>query len=215
MVRTCAFHPGTDIEDLRYSNALAELLSTISSTTSPTNPISLLNTLLISITISSSSSSSSVACRPGKPAQKTSVPGLVLPLHLRLSTVQGFGGEVEEILEVDSAEVHGGGTGVPARGYCVVRHDSPGWWRRCVAARQEYTDTLLCPDPACCPLLSSQLSQKIAWLVYMVIAIFGHCLMRDPCRGKLSFRGTDKGQCHKTSTGKGKRRKTNVSFMYV
>ena len=175
MVRTCAFYPGTDIEDLRYSNALAELLSTISSTStsSPTTPISLLNALLIAVTLSSSYS---VACRPGKPAQKTSVPGLVLPLHLRLSTVQGFGGEVKEILEVDSAEVHGG-TRVPARGYCVVRHDSSGWWR-CVAARQEYTDTLL-SRPGHLPTFIFSIATKDC-----LVGLFVYCNFRSSQRNR-------------------------------
>ena len=104
LVRTCAFPPATEIEHLRYSNAVAELLSPIpsSTSTSPTTPISLLDTLLIGVTLPS-------VARPGKPAQKTSVSGLVLPLHLRLPTVQGLGGEVEEVLEVDGAEVHDGG----------------------------------------------------------------------------------------------------------
>ena len=107
LVRTCAFPPATEIEHLRYSNAVAELLSPIPSTTSttstsPTTPISLLDTLLIGVTLPSVAS-------PGKPAEKTSVSGLVLPLHLRLSTVQRLGGEVEEVLEVDGAEVHDGG----------------------------------------------------------------------------------------------------------
>ena len=146
-MRTCAnlSFSQLQLEDLRYPDAVAVLLAAISSTTNPPTPVSLLDLLLVGLTLSSSAHTRrpAVAVRPGKPVQEPSVSRLVLPLHLRLSAVQGLGGEVEEVLEVDSAEVHGGGGGVLGAGTrllrCTARHSS-GW--RCVAARQEYTDTL-------------------------------------------------------------------------
>ena len=104
--QTCQFSQAyVQIEvDLRYPNAVTVLL-TICSTTGPSTSISLLDTLLVAFTLSSS------VARPGKSAQKSSFSCFVLPLHLCLSTVQGLGGEVEEVLEVDSAEVHGGDGG--------------------------------------------------------------------------------------------------------
>ena len=109
-MRTCANLSLQQIEDLRYPDAVAVLLlPSISTTSSPTHSIPLLDSLLIGVTLSSSSDHTcpATAC-PGKSAQKTTVSRLVLPLHLGLTTVQGLGGEVEEVLEVDSAEVHGG-----------------------------------------------------------------------------------------------------------
>ena len=106
-MRTCANLSLQQIEDLRYPDAVAVLL--LPSISSPTPSIPLLDSLLIGVTLSSSSDHTcpTTAC-PGKSAQKTTVSRLVLPLHLGLTTVQGLGGEVEEVLEVDSAEVHGG-----------------------------------------------------------------------------------------------------------
>ena len=109
-MRTCANLSLQQIEDLRYPDAVAVLLlPSISTTSSPTPSIPLLDSLLIGVTLSPSSDHTcpTTAC-PGKSAQKTTVSRLVLPLHLGLTTVQGLGGEVEEVLEVDSAEVHGG-----------------------------------------------------------------------------------------------------------